>query len=78
MPFINKPDSSRDLTILISFISSLEIINVYVCEAKSEGRPDPNIFLCIAVSVTDAAAVNANGIKTLLASGLSRSLSKSS
>ena len=37
-PFINKPDYSRDLTIfMISFISSLEIINAVV--------PDPNIFL---------------------------------
>ena len=37
-PFIDKPDSSRVLTILmISFISSFETINVVV--------PDPNIFL---------------------------------
>ena len=33
--------------------------------------PDPNIFLLIAVSVADAAAVNLNGIKTLLANVLS-------
>ena len=33
--------------------------------------PDPNIFLWIAASVADAAAVNHNGIKTLLANGLS-------
>ena len=32
---------------------------------------DPNIFLWIVASVTDAAAVNPNGIKTFLASGLS-------
>ena len=73
-PFINKPDSSRDLTILmISFISSLEIINVAV--------PDPNIFLWIAASVAKAAAAAIvaaeaaavavpNGIKTLLANDL--------
>ena len=48
---------------MISFISSLEIIVIVI--------PDPNIFLWIAVSVADAAAVNSNGIKTLLASGLS-------
>ena len=51
-------------------ISSFEIINVVVREAKSEGRvPDPNTFLWIAASVA-AAAVNYNGIKTLLANGL--------
>ena len=53
---------------MISFISSLEIINVVLHEAKSEGsawsetlatRPDPNIFLWIAVA--DADAVNPNG-----------------
>ena len=61
--FVNKPDSSRDLIIfIISFISSLEIINVVV--------PDPNIFSWIAASVVDATAVNPNGIKTLLADGL--------
>ena len=48
---------------MISFISSFEIINVVT--------PDPNIFLWIAASVADAAAVNPNGIKRLLASGLS-------
>ena len=62
MPCINKPDSPSDLTIfIISFISSLEIINVVL--------PDPNIFLWIAASI--AAAVNPNGIKMLLANGLS-------
>ena len=61
--FINKTDFSRDLTIFkISFISSFEIINVVT--------PDPNRFLWKAASVSDAAAVNRNGIKTLLASGL--------
>ena len=34
-------------------------------------KPNPNIFLWIAASVTDATAVNPNGIKTLLANGLS-------
>ena len=43
----------------ISFISSLEIINAIL--------PDPNIILWIAASLADAAAVNANDIKTLLA-----------
>ena len=65
MPFINKPDSSRGVIIfMISFISSFEVINVVV--------PDPNIFLWIAGSVADAAAVHPNGIKTLLANGLSK------
>ena len=63
-PFINKPGSSKDLTIFtISFISSLKIINVVAS--------DPNIFLRIATSVADTAAVNPNGIKTLLGTGLS-------
>ena len=48
---------------MISFISLLEIINVSI--------PDPNMFLSIAVSVVDAAAVDLNGIKTLLANVLS-------
>ena len=48
---------------MISFICSLEIINVVV--------PDPNIFPCLAASVADAAAVNPNFIKTFLANGLS-------
>ena len=48
MPFINKPDSSMDLTILmIPFISLFEIINVVIREAKSKGRPDPNIFFIL-------------------------------
>ena len=57
--FINNPDSTRDWII---FMVSLEIINVVV--------PDPNIFSWIAASAADAAAVNPNGIKTLLANGL--------
>ena len=44
---------------MISFVSSLEIINVV--------KLDPNIFLWIAESVADIAAVNPNGIKTRLA-----------
>ena len=32
--------------------------------------PDPNIFLWIAASVADAAAVNPNGNKTFLANGV--------
>ena len=54
---------------MISLISSLEIINV-LREAKSGGRePDPNIFLWVAASVADTAAVNPNGIKMLFANG---------
>ena len=65
-PFINKPDSSSDSTIfIISFISSLKIINVVVLA-------DLNIFLWIAASVADADAVNLNGIKMLLPNGLSK------
>ena len=59
---------------MISFISSFEIINVVVHGPKSEGRPDPNIFLWIFASLgaaAAAAAVNPNGIKKLLANGLS-------
>ena len=35
--------------------------------AKSEGRPDLNIFLWTTAPVADGAAVNWNGNKTLLA-----------
>ena len=48
---------------MISFISSLKFINVDV--------PNPNIFLWIVASVADTNAVNPNGIKTYLVSGLS-------
>ena len=62
--FIYKPNSSSDWTVfIISFIYSFEIINVFVL--------DPNISLWIAASVADAAAVNPDGIKTLVANGLS-------
>ena len=61
--FINKPDSSSDLIIfIVLFISSFEIINVVT--------PDQNIFLWIAASVADAAALNPYVIKTLLANVL--------
>ena len=64
MPFIYKPNSSRDLAIFtISFISSFEIISVVTS--------DPNIFLWIAATVADAAAVNPKGIKIPLANSLS-------
>ena len=57
IPFINKPDSSRNLTVfMISLIFSLEIINFVI--------PDPNIFCWIATSVADAGSVKPNGIKT--------------
>ena len=46
----------------MSSISSFDIISVVV--------PDPRNFLRIPASAADAAAVNPNGIKTLLASGL--------
>ena len=47
----------------MSSILLFDIISVVVF-------PDPNIFLCIPPSAADAAAVNPNGIKTLLANGL--------
>ena len=46
---------------MISFISSFAIISVVI--------PDPNIFLWIAASAADG--INTNGIKMLLADGLS-------
>ena len=49
---------------MISFISSLEVNSVV--------KPDLNIFLWIATSVADSIAVIPNGIKTLLANGLSK------
>ena len=74
-PFNNKPESSRDFTILImSSISSFDIINVvvlYEAEEEEWRQPDPNVFfLCIPASAADAAAVNPKVIKTLLANGL--------
>ena len=54
---------------MISFKSSFENDNVVV--------PNPSISSWIVRSVTGAAAVNPNGIKTLLANGLSTLLIKS-
>ena len=60
--------SSWDLTVFIVWlIFSFGIIIVVTREAKSNGRAKPNIFLWIAASVAYAAAVNPNGIKTVLA-----------
>ena len=57
---------------MISFISSLLIIISVVCFVKSKRCIlDPNIFLWISASTVDAAIVYPNGIKTLLANGLS-------
>ena len=39
-------------------------------DINSVAVPDPKIFLCITASAADAAAVNPNGIKKLLANGL--------
>ena len=47
---------------MISFLSLLAITNVVV--------PDPNIFLPIASSLADTAAVKPNAINTCLANGL--------
>ena len=60
-PFINRPDSSRYLTIfIISSISLSEIVNV----------PEPRIFSLIPASTAYAAAVSSRGIKILLANCL--------
>ena len=74
-PFNNKPESSRDLIILIkSSISLFDIITVIdeglllllllllLLSLLSLSCPDPNIFLCIPASAADAAAVNPRGI----------------
>ena len=61
--FNNKPESSRALTTLImSYISSFNIISVAV--------PEPKIILWFLASAADATEVNPNRIKTLLANGL--------
>ena len=63
--FNNKPDSSKDFTILmISLISSFDTNNTVLL------WPDLNIFLWIPASVADATAVNPKGIKIRLANGL--------
>ena len=60
--FVNKPHSTRDLTIfMISTIFSFVIINIVAAETK--------IILCVPASAPDAAAVNANDIKVLLVNG---------
>ena len=58
--FINKPDSSRDLTVFI--VSSFSLFEMIIFVV-----PDPKICLRIPASAADAAAVNPNGIKTFLA-----------
>ena len=63
-PFINKSDSSRDLSIfIISFIHSFEIISVVICDQK-------NVFW-IVVTVADTAAINCNGIRACEANSVS-------
>ena len=54
------------------FVSSFDIISIALLhESDSAGcLPDPKIFLCIPASAAHAAALNPNGIKTLLADGL--------
>ena len=56
----------------MSFVLSFDIIiPTVLCEGESEEcLPDPKIFLYILASAADAAAVNPNGIKTLLTYGL--------
>ena len=64
VPFIIKQNSPRNLTILIiSSISSLNIINVVVLDLK--------ILIWILASAADAAVVNSKGIEILLAYDLS-------
>ena len=64
-PFINKPDSLRGLTFsMISSILSFEIINVAISDVKN--------FFWKAASVAEAADVNPNGTRALLANGLSK------
>ena len=57
----------------MSFISSFDIISIVLLSCKGEEEYDDlilRLFLCIPASAADAAAVNPNGIKTLLAHGL--------
>ena len=63
-PFINKPASLRDLIILmISSFSLYDFVSVVMS--------DPKVFFWIVESVADAAPVDPDGLKTLLANGLS-------
>ena len=48
----------------MSFMSFNDFISIVAL------LPDPRIFLCIPASAADTAAVNSNGIKTVLANGL--------
>ena len=58
MPFIDKPDFSRDLTtFMMPFISSFEIVNVVIS--------DQNVLFWIAGSVLATSALNPHDIKTL-------------
>ena len=68
--WIYKPDSLRDLTIFIIFISSFEIISAVVRSAKSKGQTDPKIFIQIAPSVVYPAAYKPNENRILLVNGL--------
>ena len=58
-PFIDKPQSSKDLTIFI--ISSISLID-FIYNVILEPIP---------VSTADATVVNPSGIKTLLTNGVS-------
>ena len=48
------------------FASSFDIISVVRCAKSKEWVPEPKIFSCIPASAAHAAAVNHNGINTLL------------
>ena len=51
-------------------MSSISLFDITSVVVLCEWRPDPKILLCISASAVDAAAVDARGIKTLLANGL--------
>ena len=55
---------------MISFISSFQIIDVFVRKGVSEGQSDTKFFFYSDASVADA-AVNPNGIKSFLANAIS-------
>ena len=67
-PFNNKPESSRDFTILI--ISSISLFDNISVVDEGWFCPDLKIFSYIPASAADAAAVNPRWIKKILASGL--------